>query len=304
METTRTTLAAKVGTESKQKHECFNPPCSKKGKSRCTRCKSAWYCGTECQLEHYPLHKKPCRAESKAKEQGKKKSSKSSKNKGKGKSKSKQEDGGGEKKIICKFFNMPPVEKKYVQRPEVLDEVSTKVDKSNVVIVSGLGGVGKTSLTNSFVHNSNAHNYIAIIHLNASSLAKLEQECIKVVMKDFNLTDYNPEAHGSAISVLIRHIMSYTTPTTRALIVYDNADRLSVLKDNLPLPEMLPRVNVLITTRASLERFNKSEDIWIKGDATNFVSLLRLSKKAARKVWRSFKKNRENIVCGIFYPRL
>jgi MYND finger len=35
---------------------------------RCSRCKTVRYCSTECQAEHYPTHKGPCKAAAKARE--------------------------------------------------------------------------------------------------------------------------------------------------------------------------------------------------------------------------------------------
>ncbi|XP_059485616.1 zinc finger MYND domain-containing protein 10 [Neocloeon triangulifer] len=37
---------------------CTN--CSQPAKSRCSKCKKAWYCGRDCQLQHFPYHKKEC----------------------------------------------------------------------------------------------------------------------------------------------------------------------------------------------------------------------------------------------------
>ncbi|CAG2066925.1 unnamed protein product, partial [Timema podura] len=34
--------------------------CGDQGVKRCSRCKTAWYCGRECQVKNWPKHKKIC----------------------------------------------------------------------------------------------------------------------------------------------------------------------------------------------------------------------------------------------------
>jgi hypothetical protein len=45
----------------KSEKKCYNDDCDKPGTAHCSRCKSVWYCGRECQAEHYKgRHKKDC----------------------------------------------------------------------------------------------------------------------------------------------------------------------------------------------------------------------------------------------------
>jgi hypothetical protein len=40
---------------------CYNVGCDEPGMAHCSRCKSVWYCGRECQVAHYKgRHKKEC----------------------------------------------------------------------------------------------------------------------------------------------------------------------------------------------------------------------------------------------------
>lgn len=40
---------------------CRNPSCEKPGIHRCSRCQVAFYCGRECQVQHYKGgHKEEC----------------------------------------------------------------------------------------------------------------------------------------------------------------------------------------------------------------------------------------------------
>jgi len=41
-------------------HYCSVPTCTKKSTSRCSKCKQAWYCSTECQKQDWPKHKTEC----------------------------------------------------------------------------------------------------------------------------------------------------------------------------------------------------------------------------------------------------
>jgi hypothetical protein len=43
------------------KTHCTNPDCSGAGLKKCTGCKQARYCGSKCQLAHWPAHKADCK---------------------------------------------------------------------------------------------------------------------------------------------------------------------------------------------------------------------------------------------------
>eukprot|EP00730_Choanoeca_flexa_P000598 TRINITY_DN10262_c0_g1_i3.p1 TRINITY_DN10262_c0_g1~~TRINITY_DN10262_c0_g1_i3.p1 ORF type:complete len:309 (+),score=48.56 TRINITY_DN10262_c0_g1_i3:373-1299(+) len=46
-----------------QQNVCGNPGCAAPNpKHKCARCMSICYCSRECQLQHYPTHKGPCKA--------------------------------------------------------------------------------------------------------------------------------------------------------------------------------------------------------------------------------------------------
>jgi hypothetical protein len=51
--------------ESREAAEDEPPPCCEtcggKAVAKCTRCNAAFYCGRECQIEHWKVHKKVCR---------------------------------------------------------------------------------------------------------------------------------------------------------------------------------------------------------------------------------------------------
>jgi len=49
------------------KHICANGEigCKNEATLRCSRCKNIWYCCKECQVKHWPIHKKQCKAPSK-----------------------------------------------------------------------------------------------------------------------------------------------------------------------------------------------------------------------------------------------
>ena len=35
--------------------------CGERAAKRCSNCQTSWYCGRECQVEHWSKHKHPCR---------------------------------------------------------------------------------------------------------------------------------------------------------------------------------------------------------------------------------------------------
>ncbi|KAJ7255418.1 hypothetical protein C8J57DRAFT_608534 [Mycena rebaudengoi] len=41
--------------------QCALPECNEEGKSQCGRCKSAFYCGSDCQQKDWSTHKKQCK---------------------------------------------------------------------------------------------------------------------------------------------------------------------------------------------------------------------------------------------------
>src|SRR3984957_19426357 len=42
--------------------ECSASSCERPAKLRCARCKFAYYCGKDCQTNHWNTHKRTCRA--------------------------------------------------------------------------------------------------------------------------------------------------------------------------------------------------------------------------------------------------
>jgi ankyrin repeat protein len=47
------------------KMHCSNPGCNGAGLKKCTGCKQARYCGQDCQLAHWPVHKADCKLQGK-----------------------------------------------------------------------------------------------------------------------------------------------------------------------------------------------------------------------------------------------
>ncbi|KAG7672885.1 hypothetical protein Ndes2526B_g08357 [Nannochloris sp. 'desiccata'] len=50
----------------KKQQDCANCGATDGNLRRCSRCKEARYCSKECQIEHFPSHKGPCKAASRA----------------------------------------------------------------------------------------------------------------------------------------------------------------------------------------------------------------------------------------------
>jgi ankyrin repeat protein len=49
------------------KTHCYNPSCNEAGLKKCTGCKQVRYCGAQCQLAHWPVHKTECKEAAKNK---------------------------------------------------------------------------------------------------------------------------------------------------------------------------------------------------------------------------------------------
>jgi ankyrin repeat protein len=46
----------------KAKTHCANPVCSGTGLKKCAGCEKVYFCGSECQVAHWPAHKAECKA--------------------------------------------------------------------------------------------------------------------------------------------------------------------------------------------------------------------------------------------------
>jgi hypothetical protein len=47
--------------EDREDLEIICPVCNKGAERKCSKCKRAWYCGRDCQVSHWKVHKKSCK---------------------------------------------------------------------------------------------------------------------------------------------------------------------------------------------------------------------------------------------------
>jgi hypothetical protein len=179
----------------------------------------------------------------------------------------------GKHKITFNLRGVPLVNQ-FVQRyaetqklEQLLISTSSKTRRRQIVVLHGLGGIGKTQLAAEFVREQH-HNFSAVFWLDGSSEASLKQsfaEILQWLPQDELTVDGVEMLRHSApdVDVAVRECVRWLSlPSNQHwLLVFDNVDRdfhgkhdpqAYNIKDYLPYAD---HGSILITSRlASLQR--------------------------------------------------
>jgi tetratricopeptide (TPR) repeat protein len=122
-------------------------------------------------------------------------------------------------------------------------ETPTEIRKYCLQVVNGMGGIGKSAISEQYATEWKNVYEDGIFYFNAESLAALHLSIRS------NLHDLSVESHGGGVfddnKIFLQHVYSKDS----VLLLYDAADDLNLLKDILPRDTA--RVHILVTTRMS-----------------------------------------------------
>lgn len=141
-------------------------------------------------------------------------------------------------------WNLPLLLRNYVNRPELTNKIDKKIDaamqdgEEEIIIgLTGLGGIGKSTLANYYIHHSK-RNYAFRVWFNAESKETLNNHFLEIGAKYNIFTDNIP------ISQKILSVKEFLASFDSAIIVYDNALNMESIEEYLP-----SKGHIIITSR-------------------------------------------------------
>jgi ankyrin repeat protein len=174
----------------------------------------------------------------------------------------------GFKKVIHKFNELTRQESKQVRRPiwfdvresvqsftgreEELDQIATVI-KQGIVVISGLGGVGKSELAIKYAR-SHYSTEDSVIWINGETQENAK-ESFRRLLKELGIKTKDQDGDEKSVGLMAKEAYDFVAGKTR-LIVFDNAEKHSVIKEFLP--SSTSGYQVLITSQ-NRELLNEQE---------------------------------------------
>ncbi|NOT51467.1 MAG: tetratricopeptide repeat protein [Chitinophagaceae bacterium] len=177
--------------------------------------------------------------------------------------------------------NIPKHDDEFIGREEDLKNLEKELEASSkIVLMNGLGGIGKTTLAKKFVQdNLNNYDHVAWIEVKTQDTGHEQNMSIteafaynEVLTKSLNL-EFTNESNDVRFQLIIQALSNLPG---KNLLVIDNArDDLNNIKDILPRP---PQWNILITSRNNFSGFK-------------IIEIETLPKGKAKELFKAYYKN-------------
>jgi tetratricopeptide (TPR) repeat protein len=139
-------------------------------------------------------------------------------------------------------INLPPYNQIFTGREEVLDALKAELEQNGRAAFSGMPGVGKTQTANEYAHRQYAAEaYDYVLYARAASETELLTDFVGAAQA-LNL----PGKGDANFNVVAATVKAWLEGAERWLLIFDNADDLSVVRSHLPAN---PNGHVLFTRR-------------------------------------------------------
>jgi tetratricopeptide (TPR) repeat protein len=139
-------------------------------------------------------------------------------------------------------INLPPYNQIFTGREEVLDALKAELEQSGRAAFSGMPGVGKTQTATAYAHRQYAAEaYDYVLYARAASETELLTDFVGAAQA-LNL----PGKGDANFNVVAASVKAWLEGAERWLLIFDNADDLSVVRSHLPAN---PRGHTLFTRR-------------------------------------------------------
>jgi tetratricopeptide (TPR) repeat protein len=139
-------------------------------------------------------------------------------------------------------FNIPKRNKFFVGREEKLEELNKQLkNSSNIAVIYGMGGVGKSSFILEYAHRAKEDNWYDVIIWISSEKDLLEN--FRYIAEQFDLTNKNI-LEEKLIDNIYQKVKG-----KKSLFIFDNVIDYLSIKKYLPNIQDIKLIHILITTR-------------------------------------------------------
>jgi tetratricopeptide (TPR) repeat protein len=188
-------------------------------------------------------------------------------------------------------INLPPAPKNLIGRTNKIKEIHRFLQRNHeVVLVNGLGGIGKTTVAQAYVNDENMTGGFALIAW-VSVFTDIQSEFIELFATHLNidLTNHNQKNH---FSIIINHLANI--PGEKLMII-DNANDLNDLNNNL---QDLRSINwkIMITSRTNPDGVAKISVDELDPDDANDLFLIHYKTNPDKK-----EIDKINTLLGLIY---
>ncbi|XP_037049518.1 uncharacterized protein LOC119083825 isoform X2 [Bradysia coprophila] len=156
-----------------------------------------------------------------------------------------------------RFQYQPPVED-FIGRQEELGFLKEKlcIENPRVMVVSGLGGIGKTQLVKQFIKESKEF-YRNVVWINSQGKESVEKEFKTLAESELDLS-LNVNGKERDFRTII-HMVFDRLSTSKTMLVFDNVDQADTAKIVLDVVAVEVKPHILITSR--IQEFSESVNV-------------------------------------------
>lgn len=162
-------------------------------------------------------------------------------------------------------FNLRLKNPLFCGRENVLEQIDEKLNSINerkVVVLYGMGGIGKTQIALEYVYR-NQHKYSTVVWLDASDFNTLNKKCRDFLLEYSKINDLELLSNADILPTIFR---KFINNRANSLIIFDNADYIDYDDEEIQnamesLMSYIPNGNtkVIITTRNNRSFFNSDK---------------------------------------------